>query len=79
MSFLKVNTITGNTGTNAPTFSTGVTISETTNPLSISTITASTVRVTGVVTAAEFIGNGSGLTNIQGVTPARCFAFTVIN
>jgi len=79
MSFLKVNTITGNTGTNAPTFSTGIQISETTNPVSISTITADTVRVTGVVTAAQFIGNGSGLTNVQGVTPAKCFAFTVIS
>ena len=79
MSFLKVNKITGSTGTNAPIFSTGIQVSESTDPVSISTITASTVRVTGVVTAAQFIGNGSGLTNVQGVTPGKCFAFTVIN
>jgi hypothetical protein len=79
MSFLKVNTITGNTGTNAPVFSTGIQVLETTNPVAISTITADTINVTGIVTAAQFIGNGSGLTSVQGVTPAKCFAFTVIN
>lgn len=80
MSFLKVNTITGRTGTNAPIFSTGIQVVQTTDPVAVSTITATRIDVTGIVTATQFIGNGSGLTNIPGgVTPAKFFAFTTIS
>jgi hypothetical protein len=78
MSFLKVNSITGRNN-NAPTFTTGVQILSSTDPIAISSITADTIRVTGVATASQFIGDGSQLTGLSGVTRAQTFALSVIN
>jgi hypothetical protein len=77
MSTLKVNSITGKTG-NTPVFTRGVFISTPSDPTGISTLTVSTVNVTGVATASFFVGDGSAMTNLGGVTPAKGFALTSI-
>lgn len=78
MSTLKVNSITGKTG-NTPVFTRGIFISNPTDPAGISTLTVSTVNVTGVVTATSFIGSGVNLTNLPGVTVTRAFGLSSIS
>lgn len=36
------------------------------------------VNATGVVTATNFVGNGSGLTNLTVATQSKAIAFTII-
>jgi hypothetical protein len=79
MSFLRVNTITGKDGNNTPTFTTGIQILETSNPVAISTISVSLINVTGVVTASQFIGDGANMTGLSGMSASKCFALSVIN
>jgi len=78
MSTLKVNSITGTTG-NTPVFSRGVFISTPSDPTGISTLTASIVNVTGVVTATTFIGSGANLTDLTGVSIKRAFGLSSIS
>ena len=42
------------------------------------TITANNINITGVATATSFIGDGSGLTNLPGVSAAKAVAYSLI-
>lgn len=72
MSKITVNTLSNNEGTGPITFPKGIGLAAN------QTLTASNVNVTGVATATSFVGNGSGLTNLPGVSLAKGIALSFI-
>ena len=69
MSKLEINILTNEEGTGAITFDKGWAC------LANQTITANNINITGVATATSFIGDGSGSTNLPGVSAAKALQF----
>jgi|TARA_B100000085_G_scaffold177211_1_gene161488 hypothetical protein len=72
MSKLEINILTNEEGTGAITFDKGLGVAAN------QTITANNINITGVATATSFIGDGSGLTNLPGVSAAKSIAISLI-
>lgn len=74
MSRLLVSTINSASPENSPVlFASGIEISPG------FALTAQGLTVSGVVTATSFVGNGSGLTNLAGMTIPKGIALTFIS
>jgi hypothetical protein len=73
MSYLRVNNVTDQTAAAAPTFSKGLEVSAN------KSINSNNVNVVGIFTAGSFSGNGSGITNVAGVSVGRCLSLNLIN
>jgi len=88
MARLRVNTIVDRNDNGAPSLVYGATIpsggtlniSGNVNSTGISTVgfLSVTNASVGIVTAATFVGDGSGLTGIQVVSPSKSIAFKMI-
>lgn len=74
MSSLRVNTITNTAGTGPVEFTRGVSVP------SGQVITTPNINLTGIVTAASFVGNGSRITGFVAneVTNSKAIAFSLI-
>ena len=72
MSTLRVNSISGYDGESAVTFTKGLSVADG------KSIDTNSIIVTGVVTATSYSGDGSGLSNISGITNSKGIALTFV-
>jgi hypothetical protein len=73
MSRIQVNSIVNKTDTAGPELTFGATVPST----SVFNV-QSGVNITGVITASNFVGNGSALTGLSIATKSKAIAFKII-
>jgi len=83
MSRVRADIFTNSTADGPPDFPNGYTVTGITTHSSIivgaaHTLDAQGVRIAGIVTASSFVGDGSNLTGVGGVTTGKAIAMAMI-